>query len=157
MADRTADLAVDRLAGDWLAAPLQQLIRAAGLLHPDQPLLGEHVSPSEGFALMELAGGTPLTQRDLTQRLNLEKSTVSRLVAGLERRGLVSRRRDPGNRRFTKVAITDHGLAVVNHLAEAMLERHARLFAIMTPAEREALATGLHALVRALHHVPPAG
>lgn len=149
--------AVHRLTHDWLSGLLGQFVRAAGLLHPGQLSAFGHVSLSEGWALMELADGEPLTQRDLSERLDLEKSTVSRLVVAMERRGFVTRRRHPHNRRFTEVAITDHGRTVVNQLASDMLERHAHIFAEMTAAERKALATGLSALVRAMRHAHAAG
>jgi DNA-binding MarR family transcriptional regulator len=120
---RDAD-AIDRLTHDWLSGLLSQLVRAAGLLQPDRPGPGGRISLSESWALFELADGTPLTQRDLSQRLDLEKSTVSRLVAGMERRGLVTRSRNPDNRRFSRVVITDHGRTVLNDLASNMLQRH---------------------------------
>jgi DNA-binding MarR family transcriptional regulator len=151
---------VGELRRDWLAVLLDQVVRTAGLLHVDEQPEGDRVSMSESFALMELAEHAPLTQRDLAERLELEKSTVSRLVAGLERRKLVTRHRNPHNRRFFHVALTEHGRAVIHGLAAAMLEHHARIFATMTPGERDALATGVSALVRAMeqarHASPPA-
>lgn len=128
-----------------------QLIRSSGLLQPDQPVPGNAVSTSEGFALAELAGGAPLSQRDLAERLRLEKSTVSRLVAGLERRGLVARERNPENRRFYQLRLTRHGHAAAAALAVTYRRWHAEVLAAMTPAERDALAVGLTALVRVLH------
>lgn len=142
--------AVDRLKRDWLGVLFDQLVRTAGLLQPDQPSAGDRISLSESYALFELTEGAPLTQRELAERLDLEKSTVSRLVAGLERRELVTRRRNPDNRRLSQVAITGHGRRVLNGMAAAMLEHHARISAAMTAAERDALATGLAALVRAM-------
>ena len=153
---RDAD-AIDRLTRDWLSGLLGQLVRAAGLLQPDRPGPGGRISLSESWALFELADGAPLTQRDLSQRLDLEKSTVSRLVAAMERRGLVTRSRNPDNRRFSRVVITDHGRTVLNDLASNMLQRHAYIFDAMTPAERDALATGLTALVRAMDQATAAG
>jgi DNA-binding MarR family transcriptional regulator len=144
--------AVHRLTHDWLSGLLEQFVRAAGLLQPGQPGPFGHTSLSEAWALMELARGEPLTQRDLSERLDLEKSTVSRLVVSMERRGLITRRRNPENRRFAEVAITDHGREVINQLASDMLDRHTHIFAEMTAHEREALATGLGALVRAMRH-----
>ncbi len=139
---------------DWLRPLIVQLIRASGLLQPDQPAPGHGGSLSEGFALAELAGNAPLAQRDLAERLGLEKSTVSRLLAGLERRGLVARERNPANRRFYQLRLTDRGRAAAAALAAAHRRRHLELLAAMTPAEREALAVGLRALVRALHAQP---
>ena len=153
----TAHHAVHRLTHDWLSGLLGQFIRAAGLLHPSQLGPFGHVSLSEAWALIELAGSEPLTQRDLGERLDLEKSTVSRLVVAMERRGFITRRRNPHNRRFAEVAITDLGRNVVDQLASDMLERHAHIFAEMTAAERDALATGLGALVRAMRHAHAAG
>jgi len=143
-------------ARDWLGALLARLIRVAGLLHPDEPLLGHPVTLSEGFALSELRAAAPLTQRDLADRLGLEKSTVSRLVAGLEERGMVTRRRNPENRRFYQLDLTEHGRAAADGLALSLRERHAQLLAAMTAPERDALATGLTGLLRAMGQLPPA-
>src|SRR6266542_3787097 len=131
---------------DWLRPLIVQLIRASGLLQPDQPAPGHGGSLSEGFALAEVAGTAPLAQRDLAERLGLEKSTVSRLLAGLER--------NPANRRFYQLRLTGRGRAAAAALAAAHRRRHLELLAAMTPAEREALAVGLRALVRALHAQP---
>jgi DNA-binding MarR family transcriptional regulator len=51
----------------------------------------------------------PASQQDLAARLHLEKSTVSRMAAGLEQRGLVVRERDPGNRRLYRLRLTERG------------------------------------------------
>ncbi len=74
---------------------LMDVVRAAGLLQPDQTAAGHPVSLSQAFALHELDTGTPLSQRDLAERLRLEKSSVSRLAAEMERKGLLVRERDP--------------------------------------------------------------
>jgi DNA-binding MarR family transcriptional regulator len=136
---------------DWLQPLMFQLIRSSGLLQPDQRVSGNAVSVSEGFALAELAGDAVLSQRDLAERLHLEKSTVSRLVAGLERHGLVARERNPENRRFYQLRLTRRGHAAAAALAATYRRWHTELLAAMTPAERDALAVGLAALVRALH------
>lgn len=104
-----------------------------------------------------MAGDAPLTQRDLAERLDLEKSTVSRLLAGLEGRGLVSRRRNPMNRRFYQLTLTDRGRSVTSRLVASMHTHHARLLDAMTQAERDALATGVAALLRAMGQTPPLG
>ncbi len=64
------------------------VIRAFGLHRPDQTPCGRPVSVAEAHALMELTREAPLLQKDLASRLRLEKSTVSRLVGAMERRGV---------------------------------------------------------------------
>jgi DNA-binding MarR family transcriptional regulator len=82
--------------------------------------------------------------------LGLEKSTVSRLVAGLEHRGWLGRERDPANRRFYQLQLTDEGRTVAGHIGQDLRAHHEQLLGAMTPEEREALTIGLTGLARAL-------
>ncbi len=129
---------------------LMDLIRVAGLMQPDQPIPGEPVSMSQAFALHELDNGAPLSQRDLAERLRLEKSTVSRMAAEMERKGLVVRDRDPDNRRLYRLRLTPHGRAVHARIRAAFHEQYLRWVSAMTPAERDSLLVGLPALVQAI-------
>ena len=129
---------------------LMDLVRATGLLHPDQAAPGQPVSMSQVFALHELDTPTPLSQRDLAERLGLEKSTVSRMVAEMERKGLLVRERDPANRRLHRLRITDEGRALHAHIGGAFHDHFQRWLGTMTRAERDALNVGLRALVRAI-------
>ena len=130
---------------------LLDLVRSVGLLHVvDAEAVGQ-VSLSEIFALHELDAGDGLAQQELASRLRLDKSTVSRLVAGLEARGLLLRERDPDNRRIVRLSITPAGHRMHVDLAAGMHARQECVLAAMTPAERAALGTGLAGLLRALH------
>jgi DNA-binding MarR family transcriptional regulator len=75
---------VDSAEAARLHELLMDVVRAAGLLQPDQTVAGQPVSLSQAFALHELDTDTPLSQRDLAERLRLEKSSVSRLAAEME-------------------------------------------------------------------------
>ena len=129
---------------------LMDLVRTVGLLFPDDAAPGQPVSLSQAFALHELDTDAPLSQRDLAERLHLEKSTVSRMAAEMERNGLLIRERDPGNRRLYRLRITDQGRALHGRIAAAFHEQYERWVSTMTLAERDALGTGLSALVRAI-------
>lgn len=140
--------------GTDLHGLLLDLVRSVGLLHvvdPGTAGSGGSVSVSELFALHELDAGGGLSQQELAERLRLEKSTVSRLVAGLEARGLLVRGRDPANRRFVRLSLTPPGRRLHVDLARAMHERQGAVLAAMTPSERAALQTGLVGLLRVLH------
>ena len=130
---------------------VMDLIRVAGLLQPDQIVPGRPVSMSQAFGLHELDTDDPLTQNELAERLRLEKSTVSRMVADLERKGLLLRERDPANRRFYRLRLTPAGRKLHAGMAAAMHEHFVRSVSSMAPAEREALLTGLPALIKAMH------
>jgi DNA-binding MarR family transcriptional regulator len=126
------------------------LVRVAGLLQPDHELPGFSVSMSQAFALHELDEGVPLSQQELAERLLLEKSTVSRMVADLEDKGMVRRERDTANRRTYRVLLTDKGRDFHARISAGYGTQYHRWTAAMTPAEREALLVGLPALIRAV-------
>ena len=106
------------------------------------------------MALGELGDVESMSQQELGQLLGLEKSTVSRLAAGLERRGWITRERTPSNRRFNHLRLTETGLAVAERLGGDLRARHAQLLGALTPAERDALVVGLAGLARALEGQP---
>lgn len=139
---------------DVLHTLLTRLVRDTGLLHPEHTQhdhTGLSVSQSEGFVLMELADSAhPLAQRDLAIRLNLEKSTISRLLAGLERRDLVQQTRNPVNQRLYELRLTPHGRTLADAVSAAYRENHEQLITALNPTERSALAVGLEAFLREL-------
>ena len=108
------------------------------------------VSASEGRALVELLAARGITQGELARLLGLEKSTVSRLAAGLEQKGWIQRGRDEGNQRFVRLYLTSDGSAIATRLLAAWQSRQARVIASLTDAERAGLAIGLGGLLRGL-------
>jgi DNA-binding MarR family transcriptional regulator len=108
------------------------------------------LSGSEARALIELVKARGIAQGELAGLLGLEKSTVSRLAAGLERKGWIRRGRDEGNQRYVRLYLTAEGGAVAARLWGAWHSRQARILAGLTPEERAGLAAGLRGLVRGL-------
>ena len=140
---------------DVISRVLRRLVRSGGLLEPHEHG-GVHASLSEVLALRELIEHPGMAQNELAERLGLEKSTVSRLVAGMEQRGWVSRDRDPENRRYVRLTLTAAGDTTALRIGTRMHEHHRILFAALTPSELDALTVGLTALARVIEHVHPA-
>ena len=149
----TQPMAGHHFPDDELRRALQRLVRLGGLLEPHQHA-GLKLSFSEVMALGELGDVESMSQQELGQLLGLEKSTVSRLAAGLERREWITRERTPSNRRFYQLRLTETGLAVAEQLGSELRARHEQLLDALTPAERDALVVGLAGLVRALEGQP---
>ena len=108
------------------------------------------VSVSEARALIELVSARGIAQGELGALLGLEKSTVSRLAAGLERKGWVRRGRDTANQRYLRLYLTAEGRDVAARLWQAWHSRQARVLAGLSAEERAGLAAGLRGLVRGL-------
>lgn len=137
---------------------MMELVRVVGLVQLEEAASGQSISLSQAFALHELDTDVPLSQQDLAERLHLEKSSVSRMAAEMERNGLLVRERHPGNRRIYRLRLTDRGRELHLGIASASHQRWVEWVSTMTPAEADALLTGLAALVRAVHgeHSPAA-
>jgi DNA-binding MarR family transcriptional regulator len=108
------------------------------------------VSASEARALTELLAARGIAQGQLAGALGLEKSTVSRLAAGLESKGWIRRGRDESNHRYVRLYLTPQGALVAERLWQAWQSRQARILAGLTAEERTGLAVGLRGLVREL-------
>jgi DNA-binding MarR family transcriptional regulator len=108
------------------------------------------VSESEARALAELVSARGISQGSLASLLGLEKSTVSRLAAGLERKGLVRRGRDEDNQRYVRLYLTPEGRAVALRVWNVWHSRQARMLAALSAEERAGLSAGLRGLFRSL-------
>lgn len=119
------------------------------------PLAGDQaalpaVSSSEARALIELVSARGIAQGELAGLLGLEKSTVSRLAAGLERKGWIRRGRDEGNQRYVRLYLTPEGRGVAARLWAAWQSTQARILGALSAEERAGLSAGLRGLVRGL-------
>src|SRR5689334_20967294 len=116
---------------DELRRLMQRLVRLGGLLEPHQHD-GLTMSLSDVMALGELGDVEGMSQQELGQRLGLEKSTVSRLAGGLERRGWITRERTPSNRRLYQLRLTESGRALAEQLGAELRVRHELLLGALT-------------------------
>ncbi len=109
------------------------------------------LSPTQGQVLVVLrgAGGAGLRISDLAERLALASATVSDSVAALERKGMVTKQRDPADARAIAVFLTVTGQAEAEDAAgwpDLLLEAVQTL----TPQEQAALYRVMLKTVRAL-------
>lgn len=72
---------------------------------------GPGLSPAARSVLALVHAHGPSAHRDLAVALGVAPATVTAVVDGLERRGLVARTRDERDRRVVRVSLTDTGRA----------------------------------------------
>jgi MarR family transcriptional regulator for hemolysin len=77
--------------------------------------------------LLSLKSGRWGTQRELAEAIGIRGATLTHHLDGLERDGLVSRRRDPENRRVQVVELTAAGDRLFGQLRRAAVDFDARL------------------------------
>jgi DNA-binding MarR family transcriptional regulator len=133
-----------------LPLALHELFRIRGVMDPGHAVPGLRTSMSGTLAMGRLLEVGPISQHELGNWLGLEKSTVSRLVAGLIADGWVEKSPHPDGRRSPHLQLTPAGRAATANLAGTMQARHERILAALSPAERRAAEIAVPALVRAL-------
>ncbi|MFD3500340.1 MarR family winged helix-turn-helix transcriptional regulator [Streptomyces sp. NPDC058676] len=85
---------------------------SAGRMHPELSLVSYTL-----LGHLEESGGCRAT--DLAEHYALDKSTVSRQVAALERAGLVERRQDPEDHRVQVLDLTGAGRRILAQVTES--------------------------------------
>jgi MarR family 2-MHQ and catechol resistance regulon transcriptional repressor len=107
------------------------------------------VSVPQCYGLEALVREGPLTLGELAERLYVEKSTASRIVDALERKGYVARAPHPGDGRALRLTATPSGRRLVKKIRTSLVEEAKAVLADLSPAfRREAvrLLTGLMAV-----------
>ena len=102
--------------------------------------------------MVALLRSEPITQRDLTQQLNLEKSTVSRLVADLEARGWIIREKSPLDARVIVVRRTALGIEKSHAIHAARTARLGGLLDAVAPEQRAGVVDALRILAEVVQH-----
>jgi DNA-binding MarR family transcriptional regulator len=98
---------------------LESLLMASsrGLRRAYDILLAEHgVKTSEAYLLAHVHDQGPMTQTQLAEGLGLGRAATGALVDALERKGLVERSPDAGDRRVWLVASTASAAPVVREI-----------------------------------------
>ena len=97
------------------------------------------LSFEQGFVLGYLAETPGAIQRDIAQMTRTSAASVSSLLQGLERRGLIERRTEGGNERSKRVYATATGAELIAGFDEAMAEADESILAPLSETERESL------------------
>jgi DNA-binding MarR family transcriptional regulator len=134
---------------DGLAAFAALLKVQAAVVRKLEERLEEHrlVPIAQYDVLLELnaAPGRRLRMQQLSDRVVLSRSRVSRVVDEMEKGGLVRRDPDPDDKRAAYAVITDDGRAALRRAAPVYLQGiEDEFLSHLTAAERKALERSLH-------------
>jgi MarR family transcriptional regulator for hemolysin len=112
----------------------------------DDALTGAGGSLSTWLVLVSVKGKAPAAQRELAGSVGIEGPTLTHHLNRMEAAGLVTRRRDPANRRVHLVELTDAGEAAFSRLLQVVIAFDRQLRAGFGPDELTALNDSLDRL-----------
>ncbi|HWU81020.1 MAG TPA: MarR family transcriptional regulator [Caulobacter sp.] len=107
------------------------------------------VSVTQCYALEMLAETGPLRSQQLADRLMLDKSTTTRVVDALVRKGYVERRADAEDARALALTITATGRALYNKINDGLVAQQAELLRDLDPAIRQGVTEVVRRLATA--------
>lgn len=110
------------------------------------------------LVLISLKSQQPGNQRDLARAVGIKEATLTHHLNAMDARGLVTRRRDPANRRVHQVELTEAGEAMFARLRDAAMAFDQRLRRGLSEdeiASLEALLGRLKANVGGVPGSPP--
>lgn len=108
------------------------------------------LSLAQCHPLLEIQELGETTTGDLAQRLNLDKSTLSRSIEGLVSRGLVRRETHEGDRRFLLLTLTAEGRRLCDEINRRNDRQYQRVLKRIPPRDRDEIVRLFGALVQAM-------
>lgn len=125
----------------------REVVRELGILNT-MPIY-DGVSPSQGHALLELARSGPLMVMEIAEKLRLDKSTASRVVAYLIDKGWVASHVG-SDQRCKAVALTKRGLKMVAQIDEVANKQVGDALNFLSETERDSVASAMALYANAL-------
>jgi DNA-binding MarR family transcriptional regulator len=139
---------VNRSVADRLHSAAIHLLRR---LRREDEAMG--LSAARASALSVLVfGGRPVTLGALAQAEQVSAPTITRLIVGMERDGLVRRQPDADDRRIVWLHPTAKGARLLHAGRQRRVAALEADLARLAPAERDALADATGILERVLQH-----
>ncbi|MBR0856202.1 MarR family winged helix-turn-helix transcriptional regulator [Bradyrhizobium liaoningense] len=146
-------LDLDRYVPAFVTFIANKLSNSATAFYQRQ--FGVNVTEWRIMSLLAIEPGIPASR--ICHVIGFDKGPVSRTLAGLEKRGLVSIRTDPNDGRTHSISLTAKGRATHDKVIVAALERERRLLSCLSKDEREVLIDLLRRLHENLGAVTGAG
>jgi DNA-binding MarR family transcriptional regulator len=135
MTERDAAPTPPRRVRRWPTFALGQLYRSAHV-RISADLAAVHESLSTYYVLATLAEYGELSQQQVCDRIEMDRSDMVRLIDDLEARGNVIRRRDPHDRRRYRLTLTPGGTKALLRCEEILAAATDVVFANLATDER---------------------
>ncbi|MFJ5722840.1 MarR family winged helix-turn-helix transcriptional regulator [Streptomyces sp. NPDC093149] len=138
-----ADPACTDLPSAALGGPVSHAVSRVARLHritAGKLLKGLGLYPGQEFLMMYLWDAGAVRQSELIKTMDLDPSTVTKMLQRLEQTGHVRRSPDPDDRRAVLVEATDDSCALHTAVERAWTNLEEHTLAGLDAAEREELA-----------------
>lgn len=141
-------MAKSGVSGQDLSQTMERLVR---LIREISTAGG--ISPTAASVLSLLGRSGPERLTELARSVGVSQPAMTQLVGRMERDGLVTRTTTAEDRRAVLIALSDHGIAVLEERRAQRAGVLEELLARLTPADQAAIGAALPALDRLVDSV----
>ncbi len=145
IAVKSSDLQRDAVA---LQSAVAELVRVYQFRDRDR-ICCHDISVTQCYALETLVDQAPMRLSALAERLFLDKSTTSRVVATLVKKGYVDQRADDADGRAIALHVTASGKRLYRRITDDLVEQQKQLLQDLDPDVRDAVVNVIRGLARA--------
>ncbi len=132
-----------------LQQQLMAFVRSFGLHQPNVTPCGQSIAVGEAYILFELANIEQASQSDIVSKLQLAKSTVSRMLSNMQKRGWLKREKHVEDQRAWVWSLTPDGAQMAIKIAAAREQKFSQLLTNLPPEKIPAVLDALDTLVLA--------
>ncbi|AMY10803.1 DNA-binding transcriptional repressor MarR [Luteitalea pratensis] len=144
---KSSRTAVDRDAVA-LHAAVSELVRVYQFRDRDR-ICCHDISVTQCHALEALVAAGPMRLMNLAERLYLDKSTSSRVVSALVKKGYVEQHPDPVDARATALSATKRGRQLYQRIQDGLVAQQRELIEDLDPTVRAGVVDTIRRLARA--------
>jgi len=132
-----------KLVSDVLAGSLEivlcKVAAAVNKLSEEIPEAPGGIKINHHHLLRFLTIAGPVSQQEISEGANVDRSTMTDWIDELEGKGLVERRKNPNDRRAYEIHITDKGIEALEESTEAVEQFRQKAFGALNARDRKTL------------------
>lgn len=139
---------------DEVGEMVQKLVRVFQLFERDQIKIHGFTS-SQCYALIEIKRAGSLNMNDLSERMNLDSSTMTRVIDKLVRDELIKREKDEADRRIVLVSLTSRGEEAAKKLNTTVVDYYKKIISSIPEGKVEEVLGAVNILLKAFEKANP--
>lgn len=133
---------------------IQKLVRVMQIFERDQ-IKPFGFTTSQCYVLLELKKTQGLTMNELSEKMNLNTSTMTRIISNLVRDGYIDREKDQSDRRIVIVKLTDEGIMAAEKLDESIMNYYQKIVYNLPEGKVEEVLNSVELLINAFEKANP--
>ena len=146
--------AMEECCVDEVGNLIQSMVRTLQIFERGK-LSQQGFTMSQYYTLFNIQQNQTLTMNQLSEKMNLDTSTMSRVVATLERDGYILRERWEEDRRVIKVKLTDKGFITTQELSAEVRGYYQHIIGAIPQGQVDDVVKSVNTLLQAFEQVKP--